>query len=115
MIDESAIAFNVAAIRDRIGRDRHLMAVVKADAYGHGAIRVAQTALEHGADCLGVAIPEEGFALRQAGINAPILVFGFIQPQEAGKVVAAKLDQSVGSLDLLDSLDRAGKNAGSDV
>ena len=111
-VDLSAIAFNIAAIRDRIGPVRHLMAVVKADAYGHGAVRVAQTALKHGADWLGVAIPEEGFALRQAGIDATILVFGFIQPQEAGKVAAAGLDQSVGSLDLLDALDQAGKAAG---
>ncbi len=112
VVDLSAIASNVAGIRDRIGPDRHLMAVVKADAYGHGSIRVAKTALEHGADCLGVAIPEEGYALRRAGIDAPILVFGFIQPQEASKVVVARLDQSVGSLDLLDALDRAGKTAG---
>jgi len=115
IVDLSAIASNVSDIRDRIGPDRRLMAVVKADAYGHGSIQVARTALENGADCLGVAIPEEGLALRQAGIDAPILVFGFIQPEEADKIVAARLEQSVGSIELLDALNDAGKAGGDPV
>lgn len=56
------------------------MAVVKADAYGHGAVPVARVALEAGAEWLGVALPEEGIALRRAGLTAPILVLSPIQP-----------------------------------
>ena len=69
-----AIALNIDRIAERV-RPARVMAVVKADAYGHGAARVARTATEHGASYLGVAIPEEGVELRKEGIKDPILVF----------------------------------------
>jgi len=75
-ISESALANNVAVFRKMAGDGRHLMAVVKSNAYGHGMIEVAQISLSAGADWLGVFSPEEGFALRRNGIDAPILVFG---------------------------------------
>ena len=69
---------NVRAIRSHLGTHVRLLAVVKADAfYGHGATLVARTALEAGAAWLGVACVDEGLALRQAGVSAPILVLGF--------------------------------------
>jgi alanine racemase len=58
------------------------MAVVKADAYGHGAPEVAKTALRAGAKWLGVAVLDEALALRHAGITAPILVFGWVRPKD---------------------------------
>ena len=70
-VDLDAIEHNVEALRPD-GAD--LMAVVKADGYGHGAVQVASAALEGGAAWLGVALVEEGLALRRAGIEAPILV-----------------------------------------
>ncbi len=70
---------NVRALLTLCGR-RKLMAVVKANAYGHGAVEVAKACLEAGASWLGVAIPEEGAQLRRAGIEAPILVFGALFP-----------------------------------
>ena len=73
-IDLSAIANNVRVAKKKLGPTRHLMAVVKADAYGHGAVPVAKTALTAGADHLGVATVEEAVELREAGIDAPILV-----------------------------------------
>lgn len=73
-IDLAAIAFNVNQARRAVGPKRLLMAVVKADAYGHGANRVAKAALDAGADCLAVATPEEGVKLRQAGFKVPILL-----------------------------------------
>ncbi len=106
VVDLGAIRHNVAGVRDRIGPRRRLMAVVKADGYGHGALEVSRAALESGADCLAVAIPEEGRDLRAAGIACPILVFGLIQPREAWKSVAAGLEQTVCSLELLDALDQ---------
>ncbi|MBS3969527.1 MAG: alanine racemase, partial [Clostridia bacterium] len=60
-----------------MSKSRHFMAVVKADGYGHGAVPAARTALESGADNLGVATVQEGIELREAGIRAPILIFGW--------------------------------------
>ena len=71
-IDLDAIAENMDAIREKAGVP--VMAVVKADAYGHGAVRVAKTALNSGAEYLAVATVQEGIELREALINAPILL-----------------------------------------
>ena len=69
-VDLDAIRFNTATAKRLVG-NRRLLAVVKADAYGHGAPEVAQAALGAGADYLGVATVLEGVALRKAGITAP--------------------------------------------
>lgn len=73
-IDLNAIRHNASAVKKMIGSGRHMMAVVKADAYGHGAVRVAKTALNSGADYLGVATVDEGIKLREGLVNAPILM-----------------------------------------
>jgi alanine racemase len=75
-IDEGAIAHNVQQIRSFLHPQTDLMTVVKADAYGHGAVNVARTALQSGATWLGVATIPEGIELREAGIEAPILILG---------------------------------------
>ena len=94
-IDLSAIRHNVGVMRSA-APGAALMAVVKADAYGHGAVPVARAALEAGAERLAVAIPEEGARLRGAGIAAPILVLGAILGREAAEAVAALgLEQAV--------------------
>lgn len=80
-VDLDAIAHNVRALKAHIGPRVTLIAVVKANAYGHGAVEVARTALQHGAGWLAVARTEEGIALRQAGINAPILVMNYTLPE----------------------------------
>lgn len=72
----SSIANNMAGIRAMINPQAQIMAVVKADAYGHGALEVSKTALAAGAAWLGVATAEEGVFLRENGIAAPILIFG---------------------------------------
>jgi alanine racemase len=81
-INLDAIAENVRHIKAFIGDSTELIAVVKANAYGHGAAPVARTALEAGATRLAVARTVEGLALRQAGIKAPILVMGYAPPEE---------------------------------
>jgi len=96
-IDLSAIARNVAALRS-VSKAPHFMAVVKANGYGHGAVQVAKTALESGADWLGVATVEEGVELRRAGITAPILVLGLVVPGQADTVIM--YDLSVALFDL---------------
>jgi len=62
------------------------MAVVKVNGYGHGAVKIARTALKGGANTLGVALPEEGLKLREQGIDVPILVLGLIKPEETYKI-----------------------------
>ncbi len=77
-IDPSAVSANARSIKQLIGRDCDLMAVVKADGYGHGAETVARAALDGGASELGVATLQEGIELRKSGLRVPILVLGNI-------------------------------------
>ncbi len=72
-IDAQVIASNTAIIKKSLNSGVRLMAVVKADGYGHGAITVAKTALKNGAEFLGVLTVEEGIMLRKSGIKAPIM------------------------------------------
>ena len=94
-IDLAAIAANVRVACELAGKTAAVMAVVKADAYGHGAAPVAREALGAGATWLGVAVPEEAAPLRAAGLQARILVLGPIAPEQAVAVVAHDLDQCV--------------------
>lgn len=73
VVDLDAIAANTAVLRERVGRP--LMAVVKADGYGHGLLPAARAVLAGGADALGVAVLEEALALRAGGITAPVLAW----------------------------------------
>lgn len=81
-IDLKALLHNLKEIRRLTGPDRGIMAVVKADAYGHGAARISQTLEEAGVASLGVALVQEGIELRQAGIRLPILVMGSILKEQ---------------------------------
>jgi len=81
-INLSAIEFNLQQIKDKVAPAK-IMAVVKANAYGHGALEVSRKVLETGASYLAVALLEEGVKLRSQGIQAPILVFGGFFPDEA--------------------------------
>lgn len=83
-IDLDAVAWNVSEMRKRIPDETALLAVVKANAYGHGALQVARTALANGAEWLAVAIFDEALALRRQGIEVPILVLSPIPPEDAG-------------------------------
>ncbi|MEO1144307.1 MAG: alanine racemase [Cyanobacteria bacterium J06638_22] len=87
-VDLGALAHNVRQVRQRLHPTTDLMAVVKADAYGHGAIAIAQTALRCGASWLGVATIPEGMELRSAGIQAPILVLGAVNAPEQVEAIA---------------------------
>jgi alanine racemase len=77
-VDLRALEFNYRQIQKRIPEGVKLLAMVKADAYGHGAIPVSHKLEKLGVEFLGVAIPEEGVELREGGIKTPILVFGGI-------------------------------------
>lgn len=86
-VDLDAIAHNVRLLKQHIGPNVILTAVVKANAYGHGAVEVARTALQHGAERLAVARVNEGAQLRAAGITAPILVMGYTAPDDLDQAV----------------------------
>jgi alanine racemase len=81
-VDAAAIATNARSLRRCLNSRTQLMAVVKADGYGHGAVTVARAALAGGADAFGVATLEEGIELRQAGIDSPVLVLGSLTQAE---------------------------------
>jgi alanine racemase len=89
-IDLEAVRANVRTLRALVA-PAALCAVVKADGYGHGAVAVSRAAVEAGADCLAVALVEEGVQLREAGIDAPILVLSEPVPAAAETVVAHRL------------------------
>jgi alanine racemase len=111
-IDLSAIAANVVYARRLAGSQTAVMAVVKADGYGHGAVQVAKAALDAGATWLGVAAPEEAIPLRAAGVASRILVLGPIMPEQAELVVDQDLDQCVSNPVQAEALDRAARDRG---
>lgn len=90
MVDLNAYAHNLSVVRRMIPKECRIMAVVKADAYGHGAVPVARRAMAEGAAMLGVATVPEAIELRQAGIGAPILVL--LQPAEDALGAAVEYD-----------------------
>src|SRR3954467_11858821 len=93
-VDLDAIAHNVRLLADTAPGSL-LCAVVKADGYGHGAVPVARTAVEAGAEALGVALVGEGAELRDAGITAPILVLSQAAPDELDDLVSFDLEATV--------------------
>jgi alanine racemase len=97
-VDLSAIAHNVTEVRRRTDPKAKLMAVVKANGYGHGAVEVARTAIANGAEWLGVARLPEAIALREAGFSVPILVLGYTPPAAASRLIEYDIKQSVYSL-----------------
>lgn len=111
-VDLEAIRHNLTEIRRQVGPTVEIMAVVKAEAYGHGASKIAKTVLQSGANWLGVALPEEGISLREAGINAPILVFSPLQVDQAEVMVKYDLTPTLCLLEPAVALSRAAVAAG---
>lgn len=109
-IDLGAVAHNVRRLKALAGT--RLMAVVKANGAGHGAIPVARTAAQAGADWLGVARAEEGLALRAAGLTLPILVLGYTPPADAAAALAADLSLTVYAADLAQAYHAAAHTLG---
>ncbi|OIJ08530.1 alanine racemase [Anaerobacillus arseniciselenatis] len=100
-ISLSAIYENTHTFKNHISKRTKLMAVVKADGYGHGAVEVSNTALKAGADYLGVAILDEAIALREAGISAPILVLGYTPIRSIETAVQNNISLTVYSMEVL--------------
>ena len=110
-IDLDAIADNVRAVKTLVGENTHLLAIVKANAYGHGAIPVANTVVKAGATWLGVNFCDEGVQLRQAGISARILLMGFTPLWQATTVVANRLTPTVNTIEVAEALNAAANPA----
>lgn len=105
LVDLSAIKFNVQHLKKTSGSK--LLAVVKADAYGHGLVPVAQAAIAAGADYLGVALLEEAITLREAGISAPILAW-LVQPgSDFAKAIELDIELAAASLKALQEISAA--------
>ena len=111
-IDMGAAARNVRSIRASLQQNSKMIAVVKADAYGHGLIPFSKVALKNGATCLAVAIPEEGITLREAGITAPIIILGNNLPDAAEAIVRYDLQPAVCEQSLATALDAEAKKQG---
>jgi alanine racemase len=94
-IDLTAIANNTRRMKEIVGPQTRLLVSLKADAYGHGALRVARVALRNGAEWLGVATVSEARPLREAGVTAPVLVFGYTPPWQAREAVRLDLRATV--------------------
>ena len=107
-IDLAAVAHNVGVLRREVA-PADVWAIVKANGYGHGAEPVARAALAAGATGLGVALTAEGVALRDAGIEAPILVLSEQPPEHAGALVAHDLTPTVATAAAIDALAAVGR------
>ena len=106
-VDLDVVAHNLKTIRGALQGDAMIMAVVKADAYGHGMAEVAAVALESGVEWLGVTTLEEGMSLREAGFEAPVLLLGITEPEDAELVVKHNLVQTICTIDLAMALSEA--------
>lgn len=106
-VDLAAIRHNIRQIRNLLSPETRILAIVKANAYGHGALKVSAAALAAGADGLGVAIPEEGAELREGGFTVPILVLGLILPEQASLVVDHDLIPAISTFDAARALAEA--------
>lgn len=106
-IDLSAIASNTRQIAALVGPQVRILASLKADAYGHGAIKVAHTVLQNGASMLGVATVSEAMPLREAGINAPILVFGYVPSWQMREAVHLGVTLTLYSVEAAQAASRA--------
>ncbi|MBP3633112.1 MAG: alanine racemase [Oscillospiraceae bacterium] len=106
-VDMDALAHNYAAIRAHVPGKSKFLGVMKADAYGHGAVPVSHALVELGADYLAVSNLEEAVQLRRGGVRAPILILGYTPPSYAENMIYLDLTQEVHSLEYARQLDMA--------
>ncbi|HEX6138986.1 MAG TPA: alanine racemase [Candidatus Limnocylindria bacterium] len=111
-VDHRALRSNLAVLRELAGPGKQVIAVVKANAYGHGAIEVSRTLVEAGVERLAVATLDEAIALREAGIGAPLLLLWALGEPEAKAAVAADLEATAYDARAVASLERAAADAG---
>lgn len=108
-IDLDTIEHNLQAVKMKVGNDIKILAIVKADAYGHGAVRISQTLMDNGVDMLGVAFPEEGIELRESNINIPILVLNPVLSEQTEDILKYSMGATVCNLDIARELSKTAK------
>ncbi len=106
-MDLDALAHNMREIRRLAEKDALVTAVIKADGYGHGATKIAQTRVDNGADRFAIAVLDEGIELRNAGFGVPILILGFTDKERAEEIVSFNLEQAVYSWELAEAISKA--------
>lgn len=111
-IDLNQLAANFKQIKQRVGSAARVMAVVKANAYGHGAVQCARRLAAEGADWFGVALPEEAIQLRESGIRQPVLCLAGFWPGQAAACIQHQLTPVVYRRDMLEALNQAATEAG---
>lgn len=111
-INLSAIANNTRRVKELVGPQVRVLASLKADGYGHGALKVARTALHNGASMIGVATVSEATPLREAGISVPILVFGYVPLWQMREAIRLDLTITLYALDAAQALARAAQALG---
>ena len=114
-IDLSALGENLNTVRRQVGEQTKVMAVVKADAYGHGVCHVAPYLQESGADWFGVSCLQEAVELRRAGITKPILILGYTPAQYAPALMEYEISQTVFDLNDAEDFSRAAEAAGEKI
>ena len=111
-IDLNNLAANFNQIKQRVSPTARVMAVVKANAYGHGAVECARRLAREGADWFGVALPEEGIELRASGITQPVLCLAGYWPGQAAACIRHALTPVVYRREMIEALNQAAANAG---
>lgn len=111
-INLSSLAFNFRSVKKFVGAHIKYMAVVKADAYGHGAVECARTLEAAGVDCFGVALPEEAVQLRKSGIKNPIVCLGGFWNGQENLLIENNLAPVIYRLEMAEALNRAAKDKG---
>ena len=108
-IDLDAVDFNIKSIIKRVGGRAKIIGTVKADAYGHGAVEVAEVLAENGVDMFSVAMIDEGINLRNNGIKAPILVLGLTPPEYVKEAIEYDLIQTVSDYNTAEAISKEAK------
>ena len=114
-INLKAFKHNLQNLKTVLGSKTNIMAVIKADAYGHGALPCAKAAIESGVGYLGAGVIEEGIELRKNGIRGPVLILGGIFPDEVADLVHHNLSTMLYTSQLAEALSKEGKKQGKTV
>ena len=112
LIDLDALEYNIKSIRKKTPEGTGIIGVIKADAYGHGSVEVAQVLLENGADWFAVAVVDEGLNLRKHGINAPILLLGYTPELRFEDVINNGFIQTMYSYEMAEKLSKTAVRLG---
>jgi alanine racemase len=111
-IDLRKYAHNLKAVKSRVGKDVAIMAVVKANAYGHGIVEIAQAAITQGVRYLGVVCLYEARLLRSAGITHPIMLINYLDPASCGEAIDLDLTLTVMDVEVIKHLEKLSKERG---